>query len=156
MNPSIHIIGLGNPVAGDDAIGLLLVKELGTYYQSNPNIKLTACSQSGLYLLDLLVGFKTVIIIDAIIDEMRPIGEVLPMELPKEQKLPQGMSPHFIGINSVITLGQKYQLQMPENLQIIGIVIHEHQEIREQLSPDLDSKFAEIISHTTQRIDQLI
>jgi hydrogenase maturation protease len=156
VNPSIHIIGLGNPVAGDDAIGLLVVKELGTYYQSNPNIKLTACSQSGLYLLDLLVGFKTVIIIDAIIDEMRPIGEVLALELPEEQKLPQGISPHFIGITSVITLGEKYQLQMPENLQIIGVVIHEHQEIRERLSPELDNKFAEIISKTTQMIDQLM
>ena len=155
MTEQTHIIGLGNPVAGDDAIGLRITEDLQSIYHSRSTIKISGCCQSGLYLLDHFIGFKRIVIIDAIVDQSRPVGEIVPLELPEEQDMPPGVSPHFIGIHSVISLGKKYQLAMPEELLIFGIVIHEDQEIRETLSFDLQKRYKNILDNIIRTVDSL-
>jgi hydrogenase maturation protease len=154
MKPHTHIIGLGNPVAGDDAIGLHLAEDLQARFSGHTAIKISPCVQTGLYLLDLLEGFQSAILIDSIVDKGRRLGEVLIIDLPEEHTLPVGVSPHFIGIQSVLSLGRKHHLQMPRDLLILGIVIHDDQQLEEKLSPELISRYSDILSEIIHYINQ--
>jgi len=113
-------------------------------------------SQAGLYLLDQFIGFDQVIIVDAIINDQKPLGEIQFLKPEPLQEIPRGSSPHFIGLGSLVALGNHYQMSMPEQLSILGIVIHEKHEIREGLSPELQTIYPEVLQKVMGHIEGIV
>ena len=69
------ILGIGNPLLGDDGIGFHIAQELARQIQDeNTDVKDT--SVDGLNLLELITGYDRVIIIDAIMTEGGEVGEI--------------------------------------------------------------------------------
>jgi hydrogenase maturation protease len=62
----IGIIGLGNPLRGDDGIGIVIVDELKKLV-INKNIELVDAGEGGFNLLHHLQRFNRVLIIDAVV-----------------------------------------------------------------------------------------
>ncbi|NOX90752.1 MAG: hydrogenase maturation protease [Calditrichaeota bacterium] len=135
------ILGLGNPVLGDDSIGIRLVSDLENRFRKNKNITCKTSSQSGLYLLDLLINYDRVIFIDSVIDAKFPVGHIQLLPVHQEALQIRGCSPHYIGIQSVLAIGRKMNLNMPRRLFVIGIVIHDGMHISEHLSPELKENY---------------
>ena len=121
---SIRVIGIGNLMAGDDAVGTHIIRKLMEHRISG--IELIDAGPVGLSLLDLLEGAEKVLIIDAIRSE-RIEGEMVRLVLPKdieqisalawESALP---STHLIGLGEALTMGHALGL-LPPHLVIYGI-----------------------------------
>ena len=107
-------------------------------------------------MLDQFIGFDQVIIVDAIINDQKPLGEIQFLKPEPLQEIPRGASPHFIGLGSLVALGNHYQMSMPEQLSIVGIVIHEKHEIREGLSPELQTIYPEVLREVEAHIDRIL
>jgi hydrogenase maturation protease len=61
------LLGMGNPILSDDAVGIRLATEIGQRLAGTPNLTVYPdCSVGGLELLDVLCGYDRAIIIDAI------------------------------------------------------------------------------------------
>ncbi len=105
--------------------------------------------------MDQFIGFDQVIIVDAIINDQRSLGEIQYLKPEPLQEIPRGSSPHFIGLGSLIALGNHYQMSMPSHLSIVGIVIHEKHEIREGLSPGLQVVYPEILQEVQNYINRV-
>jgi hydrogenase maturation protease len=61
----LGIIGLGNPLRGDDAIGIIILDELKKL-NINKNIEMIDGGEGGFNIFHYLQGFKRVLIIDAV------------------------------------------------------------------------------------------
>jgi len=59
------ILGLGNPLLTDDAVGLHVVRRLGPVLADQPNVEVAEDYWGGLRLMERFVGFDHAIIVDA-------------------------------------------------------------------------------------------
>jgi hydrogenase maturation protease len=59
------VIGLGNDILTDDGIGVRLIKDLTGMFE-NPLIEFKTACCGGLELMELILGFDRIILIDAI------------------------------------------------------------------------------------------
>ena len=71
------VIGIGNLVLSDDAIGPLLVRDLMKDMHINKNIDYKENYSTGLDLLEEIIGYERVIIIDCIKNEEYEPGTCL-------------------------------------------------------------------------------
>ena len=69
------VLGIGNPILGDDGIGFHIAQELAKEIKDE-NIDVKDTSEDGLNLLELIVGYDKLIIIDAIMTEDEEVGGI--------------------------------------------------------------------------------
>ncbi|MGC4122535.1 MAG: hydrogenase maturation protease [Myxococcales bacterium] len=67
MPPSTLLVGMGNPILRDDAVGVRLAREIARRLGPVPGLGvLEECSVGGLGLLDVVKGFERVVVLDSI------------------------------------------------------------------------------------------
>jgi len=67
VQPTTTIIGMGNPILSDDAVGVLLAQDVEKALCGRPDVRVvTECSVGGLNLLEYLEGFEQAVVLDAI------------------------------------------------------------------------------------------
>jgi hydrogenase maturation protease len=74
---SVAAIGLGNPLLGDDGVGLRVIEALRSLARSGPGMvppatRLVAAGPPSLDLLEILAGARAVVLVDAIDRGARP------------------------------------------------------------------------------------
>ncbi len=116
------LLGIGNRLRGDDAIGPLVIdsfrQEFGTV-----DIQVSECSCDPSLMISAWENFDDVIIVDAISDPTKPIGSVIQIdaalqELPADFK---SSSTHTVGLATAVELARALG-SMPKKLSIIGLV----------------------------------
>jgi len=121
------IVGLGNPILGDDGVGWHVARVLQkrlkeTYFDSEqPDIK--CLSLGGLSLMENLVGYDHVIIIDAINIGHGPLGSIYQFmldDLPDPNSGHTG-SAHDTSLQSALEMGKSLGLKLPDSIQVIAI-----------------------------------
>jgi hydrogenase maturation protease len=153
VHPPILIIGLGNPILGDDGVGWrvaeLVAAQLGLIKIEkripsnlntplrNPTIEIDFLSVGGLSLMERLIGYQKVIIIDAMSTGNSPIGTVTTFhlyELP-DQAFGHISSVHDTSLQNALKIGQAMGAHLPQEIQIVGIEANEVYNFSEELSP---------------------
>lgn len=117
---NILVLGLGNILLSDEAVGVRAVEELQRRYSFSPEIDIIDGGTKGLDLLPFLEGRKKVLIIDAVDFGKDPgyIGILENKEIPAV--LHSKLSVHHIGLGEVI-LALEMLGAMPEEICLIGI-----------------------------------
>ncbi|MFC1927886.1 hydrogenase maturation protease, partial [Chloroflexota bacterium] len=59
------VLGIGNPILSDDGVGIKVAREVEKNL-NDPQITVSEASAAGLSLLDSILGYDRVIIVDAI------------------------------------------------------------------------------------------
>lgn len=118
------VLGCGNIFAGDDAVGVEVLREL----EKEPfpdGVTLYEAGAPGLGMLDLMFGNDKAVIIDAVLAEGTPPGRVLRWreeEVPRKEAPP--LSVHDIGIRDALEFGRNSMPEgLPDEVVIIGITV---------------------------------
>ena len=141
------ILGIGNPILGDDGVGLHIASELDGLLD---DVDVRTTSMIDLNLLDTLADYDRLFIIDAIEAGGSHIGTV--------RRLPQGegslhlFSSHGIHLFELLQLGRDLGYRIPEIGGIYGVYIGEGSVFGETLSPELMSKKADIVREIIEDI----
>jgi hydrogenase maturation protease len=100
---------------------------------SDPGITVKRSALSGFYLLDELVGYDRVIVVDAVKTGAHPPGTVLsfPFEALGTET---GPSPHAVGLPSVVKLGRQSGVILPSEIHIVAIEVDDMESIAEGLT----------------------
>lgn len=140
----ILVLGLGNDLLRDDAIGLLAAGELGKRFADCPDIEAIQCGEMGLSLLDHMTGRRDVLIIDAVQTGTADPGTL--MELSDEQlrALPE-MSPHSFGVADAFATGRALRLPMPTRLKVYAVEVLDVRTIQPGLTLPLAAALPGII-----------
>lgn len=114
------VIGLGNPLMGDDGVGLAALAALREADDLGPGVELVDGGTWGMNLLPVIEGAAHVIFLDAIRYGTTP-GTVVVLS---REELPRGLahklSPHQIDLREVLALGE-LRGTLPARMVAIGI-----------------------------------
>ncbi|MBN2533632.1 MAG: hydrogenase maturation protease [Spirochaetales bacterium] len=150
------ICGLGNPVLTDDAIGILLVRDLIEKCDRELRnlIDFKECQIGFLDVLDDFSGYRHLLIIDSIVTDTEKPGTLILCEPEDFRGLSYRNTAGICGLTfpKLIRLGRMLGSLMPETCTIAGIAVSEHKQCSIGLSPELKNKYPELLYILTKFI----
>lgn len=112
------VLGLGNDLLADDALGLVAVERLKPRLAGQADV--VGTSLHGLALLELFLGYRRAIVIDGVMTGEHPPGTIV--ELDRSQLRPVAVpSPHFAGFPEMLLLAQGLGLDFPRDVRIFAV-----------------------------------
>lgn len=140
-NNNTLIIGLGNPILGDDGVGWVVAQNLRDKYCSDANLEFEFLSLGGLSLMERLTGYQKVILIDALSSGKHPKGRVVSFPLSQIPDLTAGhtASAHDTSLRNALNLGRSMDIDLPKDEDIIIVAIEAENvyDFSEELSPQV-------------------
>ena len=154
------VIGLGNPILGDDGIGWRVAEQvekqlsnhnhLKTSYddlQDNNQIEIECLAVGGLTLMEHLIGYDRAIIIDAITTGKAPLGTVrsLPLEDLPNQAFGHCSSAHDTTLQNALQVGRSMGAKLPDQIDLVTIEAQQVYDFSEELSPPIATALPEAV-----------
>jgi len=144
------IIGLGNPILGDDGVGWVIAQNLKNQYGGDPDLEFEFLSLGGLSLMERLTGYQKVILIDALSSGKHPKGKVVSFPLSEVPDLTSGhtSSAHDTSLRNALNLGRSMGIVLPkdENITVIAIEAENVYDFSEELSPLIAAAVPEAVN----------
>ena len=113
---------MGNPILTDDGVGFHVAKQLKSILDEQ-QVTVTEESISGLNLLELLIDYDKVIIIDAIQTSGGTAGHIYRLEPESFNYSLHSSSPHDVNLATALELGRHLKLSIPQNITIYAIEV---------------------------------
>lgn len=136
MRTADVVLGVGNPLMGDDGLGIAVVALLRSRFHESPELQIVDGGTWGMNLLHIIESARRLMIVDAI-DQGRLPGDRIELE---REELPRyfaiKLSPHQLDLREVLALAEM-RGTLPEDTFAIGV-----QPERVELSLDLSSTVA--------------
>ena len=131
------ILGLGNPILSDDGVGIWVARSLeGRLKQQEITVMET--SMAGLDLLDLLVNFDRVILIDAIQTVGGKVGQIYRLEAEAFDATQHAAGPHDVNFATALELGNKLGLALPQQIIIFAVEVEDVTTFSERGTPEVE------------------
>lgn len=146
-NMKTLILGLGNPILSDDAVGLHVARILYKKVNNNKDIFLEEASVGGLNLLELITPYDKVILIDSIHTKKSKPGTLYKMTKDNFKYSERMKSPHEINFFEALALGEKIKMKLPGEIIIYAIEAENIYFFSEQMSKELEETIPEIVEN---------
>jgi len=104
------VLCLGNELLGDDAFGYLVAEQLRRLLTSD--IEVISTSESGLHLLDYVLGVSRLIVVDTIQTNETAPGTIYEFHHGELSRFP-GSSPHTVGLFETLELAARLNSASP-------------------------------------------
>ena len=146
------VLGLGNPILSDDAVGLRVVKELeGRVDQQE--VTLIETSVAGLGMLDFLTGYDRAIIIDAIQTVGGQAGQIYRLDPEALDFTRHAASPHDVNLATALELGKRLELSLPQQIIIFAIEVADASTFSEECTPEVRRAIPACVEMIIQEIN---
>ena len=133
----VLLLGLGNDILSDDAVGLRVARRLRDEFAHDDRIDVQETQEMGLALLDFIVGYRHVILVDSIQTGKAPPGTLHELDADTLRTLTGG-TPHFVGVGETLALGRQLGLAMPDRVTIFAIEVADPFTLGTQMTPELE------------------
>jgi len=147
------VLGLGNPLMGDDGAGLAALELLREEWELPAEVELVDGGTWGMNLLPLLESYDQVILLDAINTRARPGS----LALLRREEIPRyfahKLSPHQLDLREVLALAELRDA-LPRRLTAIGVQ-PERVELGEGLSPRVRAAIRRVVALTVDQLQWL-
>ncbi len=133
------VLGMGNTILKDDGVGIEIAHRLK---ERKPELEVVETSEAGLALLDFIVGYDRLIIVDSVkTKEGRP-GELYKIEMGALKPTSHLTSLHGVGIATAFELGQKLGYQMPRQVSIYAVEVKDNTSFGEGCTEEVGGKLS--------------
>ncbi len=140
------VLGLGNPLLGDDGVGWRVAEACATHLrrlrseakgQGASHIEVDFHAGGGLSLMERLVGYDRAIIIDAMTTNQKPQGSVSCFRL---EDLPYVAASHLASahettLQTALQVGRTLNAALPSEIIIVAVETQAAYDFNEELSP---------------------
>ena len=147
------VLGLGNPILSDDGIGFRVAKALQSKI-NQPEITVMENSTSGLSLLELLIGFDRVIIIDAIQKSEGKVGQVHCLDPSAFDTTCPAAIPHDVSFAAALEFGSKLGLALPQKITIFAIEVKDVSHFSEECTPEVECAIHVCLEKVIQELNE--
>lgn len=142
------IIGLGNPILGDDGIGWRVAEEIAKRFSSPSSplpareegtIEVDTAALGGLSLMERLIGYDYVILIDSLNTGQHPQGAVVTFTLDSLDDLTYGhsASAHDVSLKTALRMGRQMGIDLPDDadVHVVAVEAQHVYDFKEELTP---------------------
>ncbi len=145
------VLGVGNPILSDDGVGIHVARILKG--RRLPGVVVEELPASGLELLDMVLDFDKVVIVDAIKTKGGVPGEHYMLEEDDFEKSVHGASPHGINIATAIGLGRKIVPErMPKEVIFIAVEAEDLHNLSEKLTDSVEEALPRIVNRVVEEV----
>lgn len=146
----VLVLALGNDLLGDDGVGLVVARRVRERAEAEPplcRVDVVPCAQSGLALLEYLVGYDRVVIVDAMKTGRHSAGAVVVLGESDFRRV-VAPSAHYAGLPEVLELGRRLELTMPSEVAVVAVEVSNPYDFSPELSPEV----AEAVPEAVDRV----
>jgi hydrogenase maturation protease len=141
------VIGLGNPILGDDGVGWQVAHELQQIEKISSNVEIDYQAIGGFSLMESLIGYDRAILIDAIVTHQALIGSVNCYKL---EELPDPASGHMSSahdttLQNALRIGRALGVHLPEEITVVAIESQKVYEFSDELTPPVAASIPKAI-----------
>jgi hydrogenase maturation protease len=148
------LLGLGNDILTDDAVGLRIARAVRHRLSDWPHLEVVECEEMGLALLDHIVGFGDLVLVDAVQTGKAPPGFLHEIGLNDLSILPS-MTPHFFGIGEALELGRRLELRVPDRVRIFAVEVDDPFTLGTNLTPALAGALPAMVERIVAALQDL-
>ena len=139
------VIGLGNPILGDDAVGLHVARALKAELAGVAGVVVRELHAGGLRVMDALAGFERAVIVDAMSGGALRPGSVRRLAVEELGRARNLASTHDTNLPTALELGRMLGLRMPHDVAVFGIEALEVETFGEELTGDVQRSVPEAV-----------
>jgi hydrogenase maturation protease len=146
----IIVVGLGNPILGDDGVGWrvaeqVLVSLKAQHPQLCQNVVVERLSVGGLSLMERMLDFKRAIVIDAVRIGEGTAGNLLclPLSALPDHSTGHTTSAHDTSLQNALKVAEEMGFNVPTDTWVVGIAAEHTEVFSEQLSPLVEAAIPE-------------
>jgi hydrogenase maturation protease len=144
---TILVIGLGNPILGDDGVGWKVAEAVAQKIDQQPHppvgrpgksaVEVDCLAIGGLGLMERMVGYRRAILIDAINSHSQPNGTVsiFPLEALPNRAAGHLFSAHDTTLQNALAVGRAMGADLPVEVTVVSIEAENVYDFGEALSP---------------------
>ena len=149
--PITLVVGLGNPILGDDGIGWRVAEAVRSL---EPHVEVDCLALGGLSLMERLVGYERVIIVDSIQTRDGRNGQVYSFALEDLPDLSAGhtTAAHDTSLQTALKMGRAMGAKLPDEVYVVGVEAERVYDFSEELTPQV----AAAIPEATQAVVELL
>ena len=147
----ILVLGIGNLILSDDGVGIKVAHDVANLL-NNPQVTVAETSGAGLSLLDSIVGYDKVIIIDAIQTKKGKAGQIYRMEPEDFSFAKHFSSPHQINLVTALELGKMLDLAMPQKITIFAVEAKDITSFSEKCTPEVEQAIPEVVKMVLEEL----
>ncbi|MEW5806980.1 MAG: hydrogenase maturation protease [Acidobacteriota bacterium] len=137
------LIGLGNTLLKDDGVGVYADEKIKEMHPDEAwDIEVSALS--GGKLLEIILGYRNVIVVDSILIDDRSPGEIITFDI-SEMKSPFGPSPHYMGLPHMLATAKRMNLEIPEKIRVVAINVKDPYTFHEGLSSEIEKALPRLV-----------
>jgi len=144
------VLGLGNDILADDAVGVLAARALTDKLNERADVKET--SEHGIALLDHLLGYERVILIDAIQTGSHEPGTIIEID-PDSLSAVYAPSPHYAGLPELLAIARQLKLDFPRQFRIFAVEVADPLTIGGEMTPAVRAAIGELCNRVEQALD---
>ncbi len=155
------VLGLGNPILGDDGVGWRVAERCAERIKTDPQLSALASevevdchAGGGLSLVERLIGYEQVILIDAICSGTQPPGGVtcFPLKTLTNPGSVHTSSPHDTSLLTALELGRRLGAGVPERVIVVAVEAQNLYEFSEELSSAVQAA----VAPAAERVQELL
>lgn len=154
QHPRTIVVGLGNPILGDDGVGWRVAQELQELRLQGQRLQpvglemdVECLALGGLSLMESLIGYERAIIIDALHTAEEPPGRVAYFALEELRDLSAGhtTAAHDTSLQTALRVGRAMGAELPEEIIIVAVAAERVYDFCEELSPPVAGAVPEAV-----------
>jgi hydrogenase maturation protease len=131
------VLGMGNTILTDDGVGIEIARSLK---ERKPEIDIVETSEAGLALLDFIVGYDRLIIVDSVKTKEGKPGELYKLEMGEMKPTSHLTSLHGVDMATAFELGQKLGYDMPRQVSIYAVEVKDNTSFGEECTEEVGGK----------------
>jgi hydrogenase maturation protease len=143
------LLGMGNPILSDDAIGVRLAADFKAAFAPRPGLDIVEeCSVGGLNLLDLFRGYRQAIVLDSLQTSPSAPGAWHRFTATALRDTVHLSNLHDANFATALELGRRLGLALPDdkNIHILAVEIQDNRTFSDRMTPALERAYPRVRS----------
>lgn len=147
------VIGLGNPILGDDGVGWQIANEVE---RNSGSVEVDCLAVGGIGLMERLVGYDRVILVDSISSGLAPQGSVLSFSLEEIPDTAMGhlTSAHDTSLQTALQVGRLLGAHLPDRVTIVAVESQGVYDFCDTLSPVVSAAVPQAVRKIFELLNQ--
>jgi len=145
------VLGLGNELAADDAVGLLVARAVREEFDGDVDV--AESSASGLALIEELAGYDRAVVVDAIRTGRTPPGTITEMGLAEVGSV-VAPSVHQAGLPELAAVAERLGLGFPRRTRVLAVEVEDPYTIGGPVSRSVAGVVPQLVRRVLEQLER--